>query len=84
MSVLAERLVKEVHILTIYGEVTLTMAKINLEYWFPSLRQLVKKTKKKCYGCKRFHVSQYPEPSTRLLPEEHTIQNLPFKMAGID
>lgn len=84
MSVLAEKLVKEVHILTIHGGVTLTMAKISSEYWFPRLQQLVKKTNKKCYGCKKFHVSQYPEPSTRLLPEEHTIQNLPFKMVGID
>ena len=44
----------------------------------------MKKNIKKCYGCKRFHVSHYPEPSTGLLPVEHTSQNLPFKIIGID
>ena len=47
-SILSEKLVKEAHILTIHRGVTLTMIKIRSEYWIPSLRQVVKKTIKKC------------------------------------
>ena len=49
-SALAEKLVKEAHILTNNGGVTLTMDKIRSEYWISSLRQPVKKTIKKSYG----------------------------------
>ena len=54
------------------------------EYFIPNLRQLVKKTIEKCYGCKRFRVSHYLQPSTGLLPVERTTQNLPFKVIGVD
>ena len=77
-SGLAEILVEEAHILTIQGGVTLTMAKIRSGYRIQSLRKLVNKTIKKCYGCKRFHVSHYPEISTGLLPVKRTSQNLPL------
>ena len=50
----------------------------------PSLRQLLKKTIKKCCGCKSFHVRHYPEPSTGLLSVEHTTQNILFKIIGTD
>ena len=36
------------------------------------------------YGCKRFRVNNYPEPSTGFLPVERTTQNLPFKIIDID
>ena len=74
-SALAEKLVEEAHLLTNHGGVTLTVDKIRSKYWISSLRQLVKKTIKKCYGCKRFQVSHYPEPSTGLLP---------FKIISVD
>ena len=83
-SVFTEKLVEETHILTIHWGVTLTMAKVRSECRIPSLRQLLKKTIKKYYGCKRFRVSHCPEPSTRLLPVERTTQNLPFTIFGID
>ena len=83
-SVLAGKSVEEAHILTIHRGDTLAMANIRSEYWIPSLRQLVKKTIKKCYGCKRFSVSHYPEPSMGLLPVERTTQNLPFKIIVVD
>ena len=80
-SVYTEKLVEETHILTIHWGVTLTMAKVRSECRIPSLRQLLKKTIKKYYGCKRFRVSHCPEPSTRLLPVERITQNLPFKLS---
>ena len=83
-SVLPEKLVQEAHILTIHEAVTLTMAKIRSEQWIPSSWQLVKKTVKKYFGCKRFRVSHYLDTSTGLLPLERTTQNLPFKIIGVD
>ena len=83
-SVLPEKLVQKAHILTIHEAATLTMAKIRSEHWIPSSWQLVKKTIKKYFGCKRFRVSHYPDTSTGLLPLERTTQNLPFKIIGVD
>ena len=34
---LAEKLVEKAHVLTVHEGVTLTIAKIRLEYWIPSL-----------------------------------------------
>ena len=86
-SVLPEKLVQEAHILTIHEAATLTMAKIRSEHWIPSSWQLVKKTIKKYFGCKRCRVSHYPDTGllpTGLLPLERTTQNLPFKIIGVD
>ena len=49
-SVLTEKLVEEAHLQTIYGGVTLIIARIRDQYWIPTLRQLVKRIIKKCYG----------------------------------
>ena len=65
-SLLAEKLVQEAHLQTIHGGVTLTMARIRDQYWIPTLRQLVKRIIKRCYGCKRFNISHYPKPSQGL------------------
>ena len=83
-SILAEKLVEEAHLQTIHGGVTLTMAKIREQYWVPTLRQLVKRLIKRCYGCKRFHMSHYPKPSQGLLPTDRTTPNLPFSIIGTD
>ena len=48
------------------------------------LQQLVKKTIKKCCGCKRFLVDHYTEQSAGLFPEKRTTQNLPFNIIGVD
>ena len=45
---LAEHLTKEAQIQTIYGGMTLTMAKIRSKYWVPTLRQLVKRVLRIC------------------------------------
>ena len=61
-SLLAERLVEEVHLQTIQGGVTLTMARIRDQCWIPTLRKLVKRIIKRRYGCERFNISHYPKP----------------------
>ena len=44
----------------------------------------MKKIIKKCYGCEKFCVSHYAEPSTGLSPIERTTQNLSFKIIDIN
>ena len=83
-SVLAEKLVEEAHLQTIHGGVTLTMARIRDQYWIPTLRQLVKRIIKRCYGCKRCNISHYPKPSQGLIPTDRTKQDLPFSVIGTD
>ena len=77
-SVLAEKLVEEAHSQTMHGEVTLTMARIRDQHWIPTLRQIVKRIIKRCYGCKRFNISHYPKPSQELISTDRTKQDLPF------
>jgi len=81
-SVLSEKLIEEAHKKTIHVGVTLTMTKLRSDYWIPSLRQLVKRYMKTCYGCKRFHITHYPVPVQGPLPVDRTTQELPFKIIG--
>ena len=83
-SLLAEKLVEEAHLQTIPGGVTLTMARVRDQYSIPTLRQLVKRIIKRCYGCKRFNISHYPKPSQGLLPTDRAKQELPFSVIGTD
>ena len=50
-SALAEKLLEEANLQIIYEEMTLTMTKIRDQHWIPTLRKLVKRTIKVCYGC---------------------------------
>ena len=59
-----EGIFEEAHILTIHGGVTLTMAQTRQDDWISNLGEPVKKTIKKCYAWKRFHVNHYPKPLT--------------------
>ena len=83
-SLRAEKLVEEAHLQIIHGGVALTVAKIRDQYWIPTLRQLMKRIIKRCYGCKRFNISHYPKPSQGLMPTERTKQGLPFSVIGTD
>ena len=83
-SLLAEKIVEEAHLQTIHGGVTLTMARTRDQYWIPTLRQLVKRIIKRCYGCKRFNISHYPKTSQGLIPTDRTKQDLPFSVIGTD
>ena len=73
-SVLEEKLVEEAHSQTIHRWVALTMAKIKDQCWIPTLRQLVKRTIEKCYGCKK---------STLVIIQNQQIeQDLPVSVTG--
>ena len=60
------------------------MAKVRSKYWVPTLRQLVKRVLRQCYGCKKFHVKSYPVRQKGLLPADRTNLDLPFKITGTD
>lgn len=60
------------------------MAKVHETYWIPRLHQLVKRLIKRCYGCKRFHVSAFANPPPGYLPTDRTEGTAPFKVVGID
>ena len=72
------------HTQTLHGGVGLTMAKVRKTYWIPRLRQLVKLLIKRCYGCKRFHVSAFANPPPGYLPKDRTEGASPFQVVGID
>ncbi|XP_068708043.1 uncharacterized protein [Montipora foliosa] len=69
---------------TLHGRVSLTMVKVRETYWIPTLRQLVKRLIKRCYGCKRFHVSAFASPPPGYLPIDRTEGTSLFQVVGID
>ena len=81
---LAEKIVRDAHIRTLHGGVSLTMAEVRREYWIPSLRSLTKKVRKTCYGCKRFQVTALINPLPGELPEDRTVGSRPFEVIGVD
>ena len=83
-SKLAEKLIEGARIQMIHEGVTLTTTKVRSSHWVPTLRQLVKRTLRICYGCKKFHVKSYPVPQKGLLPADRTNLDLPFKFIGTD
>ena len=78
------QLVEEVHQETLHGGVGLTMAKVRTRYWIPKLKQLVKKVRQSCHGCKRFQASAYGAPPPRNLPTTRTQGTNPYQVIGVD
>ena len=77
-------LVRQAHISTLHGGVGMTMAKIREYHWIPRLRQLVKKIRSKCQGCKRFQTKAFQTPPLGKLPNSRTQETAPFQVLGID
>ena len=77
-SMLGLRLVEQAHQETLHGGVGLTMAKVH------KLRQLVKKVRKSCYGCKRFQATAYAAPPPGNLPTTRTQGTNPYQVIGVD
>ena len=53
-STLAEKIVENAHIKTMYEGVNLTMTEMQREYLIPRLQSLTKRVRKACYGWKTF------------------------------
>ena len=83
-ALFSKNLVMHAHLQTLYGGVSLTMAKIREKYRIPRLRRLTKRVINECRGCKRFHVTALANPSTGNLPKERTEGSEPFKSIRVD
>ena len=60
------------------------MAKVRDSPWILRLRKLVKRVIKQCYGCKRFQITTFANPSQGNLPRDRTEGNSPFQVVGVD
>ena len=80
---LAEKFVMHEHVQTLHGRVGITMAPVRKCYWIPCLRQLTKKVRRKCHGCKKFQVTPFPKPPTENLPKDRTQGTRPFQVIGV-
>jgi hypothetical protein len=78
------KLVEQAHLTTLHGGVAMTMANIRDHYWVPKLRQLVKRVRSDCWGCKRFRVQSYENPPPGNLPTTRTQGTTPFEVLGVD
>ena len=71
------------HHSTLHCGVGMTMAKIRELYWIPRLRQLVKRVRTECWGCKRFRAKSYEKPPPGKLPSTRTKGTTPFEVLGV-
>ena len=78
------KVVQRAHVTTLHGGVGLTMTKVREKLWVPRLRKLVKRTLKKCWGCKRFRAVPVHSPPQAPLPRERTEGDTPFSVIGVD
>ena len=83
-SIISEKVVANSHLATLHGGVGLTMAHVREHYWIPRLRQLAKKLRKGCFGCKRMHATPLHPPPPGMLPPERTVGSRPFEVIGLD
>ena len=64
----------------LHGRVVSTMTGIRVKYWIPRLQQLVKRVRKRCYGCNRFQTVIFQTPPLVLLPRDHSECDKFFKL----
>ena len=83
-ALFTRKLVQRIHVETLHGGVTLTMAAVREEYWIPKLRKLVKSVRSACWGCKRFQASPLTIPPPGPLPTDRTIEGTAFEVIGTD
>ena len=83
-STFTEKLVMSAHCATLHGGVGLTMARVREDYWVPRLRQLIKRLRHGCHGCKRYHTQPLAAPLPGNLPEDRTKGERPFQVIGLD
>ena len=60
------------------------MARVRARYWIPKLRQLTKKVRKSCHGCKKFQASACASPPPGNLRTTRTQGTNPYHVIGVD
>ena len=83
-STFTRKLVQRIHVETLHGGVTLTMAAVREKYWVPTLRRVVKSVRSACWGCKRFRATPLAVPTPGLLPNDRTTGGTAFEVIGTD
>ena len=78
------KVVQHAHGTTLHGGVGLTMTKVREKLWVPRRRKLVKRTLKKCWGCKRFRAVPVHSPPQAPLAREGTEGDTHFSVIGVD
>ena len=81
---ITERIATQCHLRTLHGGVGLTMTEIRRCYWVPRLRQLVKRIRHNCKGCKRFHAISFANPPPGNLPVDRVEGSRAFQVIGVD
>ena len=79
-----EKVVEQAHSSSLHGGVAMTMAKMRETYWVPRLRQMTKRVRSRCWGCKKFRVKAYQSPPPGILPSTRTQGSTPFEVLGVD
>ena len=82
-SLFTQKLVMDAHLTTLHGGVGLTMTYIRENYWIPCLRQLAKKVRSSCYGCKRHQVRALLKVKPAPLPTDRTTGWRPFQEVDV-
>ena len=83
-SLFTQKLIMDAHLSTLHGGVGLTMTYVRESYWIPCLRQLTKKVRSSCYGCKRHQVRALFKVQPAPLPTDRTTGWRPFQVIGLD
>ena len=71
-SILAEKIVTHEHQRMLHGGVGMTMSAMREKYWILRPRQLAKRVRRSCHGCKGFHTTAFTKPPTGNLPRDRT------------
>ena len=80
----SEIVIKNAHLKTTHGLVSLTMGEVRKTYWIERLRSGIKSIIEKCALCKRYHSKSYADPPTTALPDYRTTPSRAFENIGID
>ena len=83
-NIFTEKLVENSHLETLHGGVALTMTHVRNNYWIPRLRRLVKRIRKRCFGCKRVQAKAYSVPPPGILPRTRTEGKNAYEVIGVD
>lgn len=72
------------HLRTLQRGAGSTKTKVWQKYWVPKLRQLTKRLRYMCNGCKRFQATTFKAPVPVLLPKDKAEGSRAFKVIGTD
>ena len=75
-------MVMDAHLRTLHVRTGSTMTEVRRKYWIPKLRQLTKRLRYTCNGCKRFQATAFKATVPGLLPKDRAFQVIRKDYAG--